>query len=413
MQLGTAQSNRAGNPVNPESGAIITGIVPRRIARDIHSRLGLFPAVALLGPRQVGKTTLARSNAYSRESVYLDLENPHHLRKLADPLRYLSTHEKRLVVLDEVQRMPGLFEILRGIIDEGRRRGSGLGRFLMSGSASAAFLNQSGESLAGRIAYLELRPFDVLELDPADPMRLWVRGGFPPSLLLEAGEDSFTWREELIRTYLERDIPQLGPRIPATTLRRFWTMLAHSQGQVLNASRLARSLSVDGKTVTRYLDLLVDLLLVRRLPPHLANLRKRLIKSPKVYVRDSGMLHALLGLVDMEALLSHPVAGNSWEGFVIENILASAPPRVQASFYRTADGAEIDLVLELPRGEIWAVEIRSAHAPTLRKGFHIARRDIQPKRSFAVYSGTERYPIAGGIEAIGLGDLCREVAAWT
>ena len=388
-------------------------MIPRRSTRDINSRLGLFPAVALLGPRQVGKTTLARSIADGRESIYLDLENPHHIRKLADPLRYLSAHEKMLVVLDEIQRVPGLFEILRGIIDEGRRRGSGTGRFLMSGSASATFLRQSAESLAGRIAYLELCPIDVLELDSADPMRLWVRGGFPPSLLQETENGSFTWREELIRTYLERDIPQLGPRIPATTLRRFWTMLAHSQGQVLNASRLARSLSVDGKTVARYLDLLVDLLLVRRLPPYLANLGKRLVKSPKIYVRDSGLLHALLGLVDMEALLSHPVAGNSWEGFVIENVVGAAPPRVQSSFYRTADGAEIDLVLELPRGEIWAVEVKSVNSPTLRRGFHSARRDIQPARSFAVYSGTERYPIADGIEAIGLGDLCREVAAWT
>ena len=406
------QLTRDRNPANPAFNAIITGMIPRRIAHDINSRLELFPAVALLGPRQVGKTTLARAIAASRESVYLDLENPNHIRKLADPLRYLSAHEKRLVVLDEVQRMPGLFGTLRGIIDEGRRRGSGTGRFLMSGSASAVFLGQSGESLAGRIAYLELRPFDVLELDSADPMRLWVRGGFPPSLLQDSEEDSFTWREELIRTYLERDIPQLGPRIPATTLRRLWTMLAHSQGQVLNASRLARSLSVDGKTVARYLDLLVDLLLVRRLPPYLANLGKRLVKSPKIYVRDSGVLHALLGLVDMEALLGHPVAGNSWEGHVIENILGAAPPRVQASFYRTADGAEIDLVLELPRGEIWAVEIKSAHSPLLQKGFHIARRDIQPDRSFAVYPGTERYPIADGIEAIGLRDLCREVTAW-
>ena len=388
-------------------------MVPRRIAQDINSRLALFPAVALLGPRQVGKTTLARAIADSRDSVYLDLENPNDIRKLADPQRYLSAHKERLVVLDEVQRFPGLFGVLRGIIDEGRRHASGTGRFLISGSASAALLGQSGESLAGRIAYLELCPFDVLELNSTDPLRLWVRGGFPPSFLQGLDEDSFTWREELIRTYLERDIPQLGPRIPATTLRRLWTMLAHSQGQVLNASRLARSLSIDGKTVARYLDLLADLLLVRRLSPYLPNLGKRLVKSPRVYVRDSGLLHALLGLVDMEAVLGHPVAGSSWEGFVIENILGSAPPRVQASFYRTADGAEIDLVLELPRGEVWAVEIKSAQSPALRKGFHNARSDIQPDRCFVVYSGSERYPIADEIEAIGLRDLCQEVAAWS
>lgn len=216
----------------------------------------------------------------------------------------------------------------------------------------------------------------------------------------------------MIRTYLERDIPQLGPRIPAATLRRFWTMLAHSQVQVLNASRLAKALSVDGRTVVRYLDLLVDLLLVRRLPGHFANVGKRLVKSPKVYVRDSGLLHALLGLPDLEAVLSHPVAGDSWEGFVIENLLAVASPRVQPSFYRTADGAEIDLVLELPRGETWAIEIKSAASPKLRRGFHNARRDLDPARTFALHGESARFPIGADVEAIGLADLCREVAAW-
>ena len=387
-------------------------MIARRAERDITYRLGLFPAVAVLGPRQVGKTTLVRAIADRQESVYLDLENPHHIRKLADPVTYLSMHSDRLVVLDEVQRAPELFPALRGIIDEGRRHGGGTGRFLLSGSASVAFLNQSGESLAGRIAYVELKPFDVLELSPSRLYGLWVRGGFPPSFLNESDDGSFIWREEIIRTYLERDIPQLGPRIPATTLRRFWTMLAHCQGQVLNASRLARALAVSGSTVARYLDLLVDLMLVRRLPAHVANVGKRLVKSPKVYVRDSGLLHALLGLGDMEAMLSHPIAGDSWEGFVIENLLAVAPTRVQPSFYRTADGAEIDLVLELPRGEIWAVEIKSAASPKLRRGFHIARRDVNPARAFAVHRGSERFPIASDVEAISLGDLCLEVAAW-
>lgn len=388
-------------------------MIPRRAEQAVTHRLGLFPAVAVLGPRQVGKTTLVQAIGDRQNSVYLDLENPHHIRKLSDPVSYLALHADRLVVLDEVQRAPDLFAPLRGIIDEGRRSGRGTGRFLLSGSASVEFLNQSSESLAGRIAYVELSPISALELAPADVSKLWVRGGFPPSFLLGSDDDSLIWREELIRTYLERDIPQLGPRVPSTTLRRFWTMLAHCQGQVLNASRLARALSVSGKTVTRYLDLLVDLLLVRRLPPYSANVGKRLVKSPKVFVRDSGLLHALLGLADLEALLGHPVAGHSWEGFVIENLLSVAPARIQPTFYRTADGAEIDLVLQLPRGEIWAVEVKSAGLPKLRRGFHNARKDIGPTRSFALHRGSDRFPIANDVEAIGLRDLCREVAAWS
>ena len=387
-------------------------MIPRQTEPTVRERLEFFPAVAVLGPRQVGKTTLVRGIADSQDSVYLDLENPHHLRRLSDPARYLSIHAQRLVVIDEVQRAPDLFAPLRGIIDEGRRRGLAPGRFLLSGSASGALLNQSGESLAGRIAYVELNPFGVLELPPTDADRLWLRGGFPPSFLQVSDDRSFVWREELIRTYLERDIPQMGPRIPAATLRRFWTMLAHSQGQVLNASRLARALSVSGRTVIRYIDLLVDLLLVRRLPAHIANVGKRLIKSPRVFVRDSGLLHALLGLPDMDTLLGHPVVGESWEGFVIENVLAVAPNRVQPSFYRTADGAEIDLVLEHSSGQIWVVEIKSGTPPKLRRGFHNARRDVNPARAFAVHRGTERYPLEASVEAIGLHDLCREVAAW-
>ena len=387
-------------------------MIPRRIARDVEYRLEIFPAVALLGPRQVGKTTLAQAIADSRESVYLDLESPRDLRKLADPERYFSMHEDKLVVLDEVQRTPELFRALRGIIDSGRRRGAGNGRFLMSGSASVAFLRQSSESLAGRISYVELSPLDTLECDDVKQDRLWIRGGFPNSLLSRSDADSLVWREELISTYLERDIPQLGPRIPATTLRRFWTMLAHCQGQPFNASRIGRALSVHGKTVARYLDLLVDLMLVRRLPAYSVNVRKRLVKSPKVYVRDSGLLHALLGISDLEALLGHPVAGQSWEGFAIQNILATAPRRTLPSYYRTADGAEIDLILEHPRGEIWAVEVKRSLAPKLTRGFHNARRDIRPARSFAVHAGDDRYPVAEGVEAIGLRQFCAEVGEW-
>ncbi len=314
--------------------------------------------MALLGPRQAGKTTLAEHIAEERPNVYLDLEDPADREKLADAALYLSGDEDKLVILDEVQRMPELFQTLRGLIDKGRARNLRAGRFLLLGSASIDLLKQTGESLAGRITYVELGPFNVLEVEGDAREKLWTRGGFPDSFLAESDEASTIWRENFIRTYLERDIPQLGPRVPAETLRRFWTMLAHIQGGTLNAAQLARGLGVDGKTVARYFDLLVDLLVVRRLPPLHANVGKRLVKSPKVYVRDSGIVHTLLGLDDRDAVLGHPVAGGSWEGFVIENLLGSAPERVKASFYRTSAGAEIDLVLEMLGGKLWTVEIK-------------------------------------------------------
>lgn len=380
-------------------------MLDRRLTPTLLDRLDQFPAVALLGPRQVGKTTLAETIAETRDSVYLDLEDESDRDKLADPGLYLRSHEERLVILDEVQRMPQLFQTLRGLIDRGRRRGRRAGRFLLLGSASIDLLKQSGESLAGRIAYIELSPFDSLETDRRDMEQLWIRGGFPDSFLATDDRMSATWRANFIRTYLERDIPQFGPRIPAETLRRFWTMLAHNQGQLLNAAQLGRALAVDGRSVGRYLDLLVDLLLVRRLPSYHANFGKRLVRSPKTYVRDSGITHTLLGLDDREAVLGHPVAGDSWEGFVLENLLGAAPERTQASFYRTAAGAEIDLVLELPGGELWAVEIKRGLAPKLERGFHHAREDLKPARSYVVYSGDETYPKAEGVEAISLHDL--------
>ena len=397
-------------------------MIPRQKSHLIRARLSQFPAVALLGPRQAGKTTLAELIAEERASVHLDLENPADREKLSDAALYLSGHEDKLVILDEVQRVPELFQTLRGLIDQGRRRGIRAGRFLLLGSASIDLLRQSGESLAGRIAYVELEPFSVLEVGHdgegggggdggSAHERLWIRGGFPDSFLAGSDEASAVWRESFVRTYLERDIPQLGPRVPAETLRRFWTMLAHVQGGPLNAAQLARGLAVDGKTIARYLDLLVDLLLVRRLSPLHANVGKRLVKSPKVYIRDSGIVHTLLGLNDRDAVLGHPVAGGSWEGFVLENLLAVAPERVKAWFYRTAAGAEVDLVLEMPSGSRWAIEIKRGLAPKLDKGFHHAREDLEPERSFVVYSGDDRYPRSEGVEAIGLGELASLLAA--
>jgi predicted AAA+ superfamily ATPase len=273
-----------------------------------------------------------------------------------------------LVILDEVHRVPELFQRLRGVIDRGRRQGKGNGRFLLLGSAAMDLLRQSGESLAGRISYLELGPFDALEVPIGATETLWVRGGFPRSFLAENDALSMEWRRNFIRTYVERDVPQFGSRISAETLRRFWTMLAHNQAQVLNAANLARGLGVDGKTVAGYLDLLVDLLLVRRLPAWHHNVGKRLVKSPKVYVRNSGIAHALLGIRDKEVLLGHPVVGQTWESFIIETMIAVAPDGTEAHYYRTSNGIEVDLVLTLPGGTRWAIQIKRSSAPKVERG---------------------------------------------
>jgi uncharacterized protein len=381
----------------------------RRIAPEIASLMGQSPAVVLTGPRQVGKTTLALEIAEGQRATYLDLESEGDRARLAEPELYFADHADELVVLDEIQRLPGLFEVLRGVIDRGRRKGKANGRFLLLGSASLELLAQSGETLAGRVAFAELAPFDLTEVGTEQLDQLWVRGGFPESFLASDEEASLRWRRDFIRTYLERDIPQLGPRIPAETLRRLWTMLAHNQGCLLNAATIARGLGVSGATVGRYLDLMVDLLLVRRLPPRLANAGKRLVRSPKVYVRDSGLLHALLGITDKESLLGHPVVGGSWEGLAIENLIGVAGADVEPSFYRTSGGAEVDLVLTWPDGREWAIEVKRTLAPALERGMRSALTDIEPERSFVVYPGNDRYPLGDGIEAISLAELCAEL----
>ncbi|MEZ4221844.1 MAG: ATP-binding protein [Polyangiaceae bacterium] len=387
-------------------------MIPRRLLASLHAALGEVPAVALLGPRQVGKTTLALAVAESRSSVYLDLESEADRNKLAEPELYLRQHEDKLVILDEIQRTPQLFQTLRGLIDAGRRRGRGKGRFLVLGSASIDLLKQSGESLAGRIRYLELAPIDVAEAGRSRVDSLWLRGGFPESLLATSDAASLRWRRDFIRTYLERDIPQLGPRIPAETLRRLWTMLAHQQGGLLNAAALARALAVDGKTIAAYLDLLVDLLLVRRLTPWHGNVRKRLVKSPKVYVRDSGIVHALLGIGDGEALMGHPVVGASWEGLAVESLIAAAPDASEAHFFRTAAGAGIDLLLRLPgHRKPWAIEVKRGLAPKVERGFHFACDSVRPERRLVVYGGAERFSLSDDIDAVPLMDLCSELSS--
>lgn len=385
-------------------------MIPRIKLDLVRARLAQFPAVALLGPRQVGKTTLAHELATTQTSVYLDLELSSDRDKLDDPTMFLTRHEDKLVIIDEIHRLPELFQSLRSLIDDGRRRGLNTNRFLLLGSASIELLKQSGESLAGRVAYIELEPFNIHEVSESQSERLWTRGGFPDSFLASNDNESAIWRDNFLRTYLERDIPQLGPRIPSETLRRFWTMLAHLQGSTLNAASLARGLGVDATTVVRYLDLLVDLLLVRRLIPLHANVGKRLVKSPKLYIRDSGVTHAMLGLRNLDAILGHPVVGGSWEGFVIENLIGLAPDNTTPYFYRTASGAEVDLILDVPNGERWAIEIKRSTSPKLERGFFEARADLEPTRSFIVYPGNETYLKSDETWVITLAELTTQIS---
>ena len=383
---------------------------PRQLIAQVSEELNANPAVVLLGPRQVGKTTLARQLAAERPSIYLDLESERDRARLGEPELNLPPWQDRLVILDEVHRAPALFASLRGLIDEARRQGRRTGLYLLLGSASLDLIQHSGETLAGRVAYLDLAPLTVLEVGQERQSNLWLRGGFPDSLTAKSDEMSLRWRNNFIQTYLERDVPQFGPRIAAETLRRFWTMLAHHQGGLLNVAQLARNLGVDAKTAHSYIDLLCDLLLVRRLQPWHANVGKRLVKSPKVYVRDSGLVHALLGLGDMHTLLAHPVIGASWEGFVIENLLACAPRGTQAFFYRTSGGAEIDLLLHLPGGELWAIEIKRSLSPKLERGFHAACEDLQPSQRWVVYPGQESFLLKEGIQAVALATLCENLS---
>ena len=384
----------------------------------LEELLAEFPAVVLLGPRQVGKTTIALDwvDALGDKALYLDLELPSAQRQLDDAEGFLLAQRGRLVVLDEVQRVPGLFAVLRGVIDQRRRAGEPVGQFMLLGSASGALLGQAAESLAGRIATLQITPFQARELaqvrapGPATAdasatdarlAALWLRGGFPLSYLARSDAASLRWRESFITTYLERDIPALGLRLPATTLRRLWTMLAHTQGQLLNQSQLAAALAVSGSTVARYIDVLCDLMLVRRLQPWVGNVGKRLARAPKVYVRDCGLLHSLLGLPSTEAVLAHPVAGSSWEGHVIEQLIAAAPD-AEASFYRTSNGAEADLVLTPRSGQAWVIEVKRSTAPTVSRGFHQAAHDVKAQRRLLVAPVAQAYRTTGDIEVMPL-----------
>ena len=387
-------------------------MLTRRLEKIIKKSIETSSSVALLGSRQVGKTTLAKQLSKTTDSVYFDLEDDLDLIKVQDIKILYHENKSKLIILDEIQRIPESFPQFRGLIDKERQEGNKSALFLFLGSASMDLLKQSSESLAGRISYFELFPLNILEIENieiANIHRLWIRGGFPDSYLSKNNRISLEWRLNFIKTYLERDIPQFGPRIPATTLRRFWTMLAHKQGSTINISNLARNLDVSGTTVIRYLDLMVDLLLVRQLKPYTFNIGKRLIKAPKIYVRDSGITHALLNIKDFEDLLSHPVIGGSWEGFVIENIVSILNSYVNPYYYRTAGGAEVDLILEFSLTELWAIEIKRSSAPKVSKGFHIACEDIKATRKYVVYSGSDTFSIKNDIIIISLFDLMNEI----
>lgn len=388
-------------------------MIKRVMEQTVLSALAAFPVIALLGPRQVGKTTtaLAVAGSIERASLYLDLERDSDRNKLTDAELYLSQQGGKLVILDEVQRRPDLFPLLRSLVDERIRAGERVGHFLVLGSASRDLLQQSSESLAGRIAYLELSPFSLTELmrneASVDLNRLWLRGGFPDSYLAQDDQTSWDWRTNFIATYLERDIPQLGPRLPAERMRRFWTMLAYDQGAQLNAARLASSLGVSGRTVRTYLDVLTDLYMVRQLPPWSGNSRKRLVKTPKVYVRDSGLVLRLTNISDLETLLGHPLCGASWEGFAVESLLAHLPDSWTATYYRTSAQAEIDLVLEGPHRRVLALEVKRTLTPKVSKGFYLGCEDIGVTERYYVIPEGERYPLGHDTEAIALRDLVR------
>ena len=389
-------------------------MIARRALPVLRERLRETPAVVLLGPRQVGKTTLARSieREYGSGALYLDLERDADRRRLADADAYLRSQTGRLVILDEIHRTPDLFRTLRGVIDERRRAGERAGHFLLLGSASLDLQRQAGESLAGRVTYIELTPVLVNELPRrgARVETLWVRGGFPESLLADSDRRSLRWREDFVRSYLERDVPMFAPRLPAATIGRLWRMLAHTQGTPLNKARLGTSLDISPPTIGSYLDLLDDLLLVRRLPPWSGNLGKRLVRAPKTYLRDSGILHALLGLETLDAVLSHPAAGASWEGFVIEQLIAAAGPERIPLYFRTEKGAEADLVFER-RGRVeMLIEIKRSTAPTVSKGFHISCDDLEPREAFVVHGGTDTWPIGDGVTAISVAALMARLA---
>ncbi len=390
-------------------------MIIRKLEDSLLDALSTMPVVCLVGPRQAGKTTLALQVAEkvtNKKSAYLDMELDTDISKMNDAESYLRRFEKQLLIIDEIQRKPDLFRILRGLVDIRKRAGEKTGQFLLLGSASRDLLQQSSETLAGRIRYLELTPFTAMEIYNSDPLgfnpeKLWFRGGFPDSYLAESDNESWEWRSDFISLYVERDIPLMGPQVSSARMKRFWTMLAHYHGHQVVLSEIGKSLEVSHTTIKSYLDILTDFYMVRQIQPWSGNTKKRLVKSPKIYIRDTGLLHRLLNISDFDSLLGNPAAGASWEGFVGENIIVNLSNKWRYSYYRTSTQTEIDLILEGPGKQVWAIEIKKSAAPHLRKGFHIAGEDIKATNKYIVYSGTDRFPLSGNVEAIGLTEFLK------
>jgi predicted AAA+ superfamily ATPase len=380
------------------------------IKRILHSQilqsLQHFPAVGLVGARQVGKTTLAQMIAkqWPEKTLYLDLERPTDYSTLSEPELFLSRHTDKLVIIDEIQLRPDLFPVLRSLIDENRHPG----RFLLLGSSSPDLMRQSGESLAGRIAYHEFSPLLLNELSQNQMDSLWIRGGFPNSMLAESDEVSIQWREDFIMTYLQRDLSFMGYdiRIPVMKLRRFWQMLAHTHGQLANLSQLAMNMELSRQSIRKYLDILQETFMIRQLQPFHANLKKRLVKSPKIFIRDSGILHTLMGINSLQELMGNSILGMSWEGFCIEQILSQIPRTWEAFFYRSQAGAEVDLVLQRRFGEAPIfVEFKYSQSPKLTRGFWEAKTDLQPKACYVISPGTQSYPLGESVEVLPLSEI--------
>jgi uncharacterized protein len=370
--------------------------IQRFLTPTIHKRLKRNPAVAILGPRQCGKSTLAREILKPmKNAVYLDLERPSDANRLRDPEAFFTLNSSKLICLDEIQRLPEIFPVMRSVIDTEERNG----QFLILGSASPQLLRQSSESLAGRISHIELTPFRLTEIpEGADGLHMrrhWLRGGFPRSYLAEDEAESFEWRQDFIRTFLERDLSQMGVNIQARRMKRFWQMCAHLHGQLLNSSKLGESLGLSHHTIRSYVDLLDHAFILKVLMPLEANLKKRLVKSPRVFIRDAGLLHALLGIESQNELLGHPVYGASWEGYVIENIVSMLPDW-NAAFYRTASGTELDLILE-KAGRRIAVECKVSTSPQVGRGFWNAIADLDVSEAWIISPVKEPYPFERGV----------------
>ena len=371
----------------------------------LQEYLDLFPAVGIVGPRQVGKTTLVQNLTLEKERLYLDLEKSSDRAKLSDPELFLKAHKDKTVILDEIQMMPEVFAELRSLIDEKREPG----RFIILGSASPELIRKSADSLAGRIGYLELTPFHLGELEYDDMDRLWIRGGFPLSYLAASERSSRLWRENFIKTYIERDLGLLGLNTDPYLVERFWRMLAHAQGGLLVSENFAKALGISRPTVNKYLEFLHGSFMVRLLQPYFPNVKKRLVASPKVYIRDSGILHSLTGIDSYEDLINQLLVGNSWEGFVIEQICNVLGDEYEFYFYRTHQGAECDLLL-IRSGKVkYAIEIKNTLSPKISKGFRISMEDTKAENGILLSRIQDSYPLYANIQAMGLGEFLQTV----